>query len=52
MGKPSASMLTFSRLLALSCEKIKADVFDGPQMKQLLPDEEFLELMSDAEKEA
>ena len=40
------------QLLRLSVEKIKADVFDGPRIRQLVKDEQFTEAMSDLEKNA
>lgn len=37
---------------ALSFEKIKAGVFDGPQIRALVRDEEFVRKMNDKEKAA
>ena len=37
---------------ALSFEKIKAGVFDGPQIRALVRDEEFVRQMNDKEKTA
>ena len=34
----------------LSHEKIKAGVFDGPEIRQLLKDKEFIETMNSVEK--
>lgn len=39
-------------LPGLSIEKIKAGVFDGPQIRQLMKDEKFIETMSELEKNA
>ena len=36
----------------LSIEKIKAGVFDGPQIRQLIKDEHFIGTMSELEKNA
>lgn len=41
-----------SALPALSYEKIKAGVFDGPQIRQLLRDTNFIESMEENEKTA
>lgn len=37
---------------SLSYEKIKAGVFDGPQIRQLIKDERFIETMTELEKNA
>ena len=37
---------------ALSCEKIKAGVFDGPQIRVLVRDENFVHVMTGKEKAA
>ena len=40
------------QFLGLSIEKIKADVFDGPQIRHLIKDEQFTGTMSDLEMNA
>ena len=37
-------------VFVLSHEKLKASVFDGPKIRQLLKDKEFIEAMSSVEK--
>ena len=39
-----------SSFLGLSEEKLKADVFDGPQIRQLINDEDFINSMSEPEE--
>ena len=39
-----------SSFLGLSEEKLKADAFDGPQIRQLIIDEDFINSMSEPEE--
>ena len=39
------------KIPALSNEKLKAGIFDGPKIRQLMKDKKFIETMNQDEKE-